>query len=73
VQCTCDLVPLDVLEDALVGGRLAALVVLGLQTVDRHDDLEAAQADPFLGNRPHGARDHLRVHAALGELREGSG
>ena len=38
-----DVVPLDVLQDAVVGGGLAALVVLGLQPVDRHDDLQPPQ------------------------------
>ena len=44
-----DLVPVDVLQDAIVGRRLAALVVLGLQAVDRDDDLQAAESGPFDG------------------------
>ena len=41
-----DAVPLDVLEDAVVGGGLPPLVVLGLQAVDRHHELQPAQARP---------------------------
>jgi hypothetical protein len=37
-----DIVPLDVLENPVVGCRLSALVVLGLQTIDRDDELKAA-------------------------------
>ena len=41
-----DLLPDDVLEDAVVGGRRAAHVVLGRQAVDRHDDRQAAESTP---------------------------
>ena len=37
------------LQDAVVGRRLAALVVLGLQAVDRDDDLEARQRAHSIG------------------------
>ena len=57
-------------QDAIVGGRLAPLVVLGLQSVDRDHDLQPPQPDPFLRNRAHGARDDLRVDAALGHPRQ---
>ena len=65
-----DVVSLDVLEDALVGGGFAPLVVLGLQAVDRDDELKPAEARPLDGNRPHGARDELRVDAHLGHARK---
>jgi hypothetical protein len=41
--------------------------VLGLKAVDRHDDLQSAQARPLGGDRTHRARDELRVDPALGE------
>ena len=42
-----DLVTGDVLLDAVVGGRRAADVVLGLQAVDRDDDLQPRNRGPF--------------------------
>ena len=42
VQCTVISWPGDVLQDAVVGGRRPARVVLGLQAVDRDDDRAAA-------------------------------
>ena len=38
-----NLVPFDVLEDAFVGRGCAANVVLGLEAIDRHDDLQPVQ------------------------------
>ena len=38
-----DLVPGDVLQDPIVGGRRPPRVVLGLQAVDRDDDRQAAE------------------------------
>ena len=43
-----DLVSLDVLQDAIVGGRRAPHVVLRLQAVDRHADLQVLDAAPTL-------------------------
>ena len=59
-----DLLAGDVLEDPIVGGRRAAGVVLGLQAVDRDDDLQPRNRRPLGRNRPHGARHELRVDAA---------
>jgi hypothetical protein len=56
-----DGVSLDVLQDAIVGGRRAADVVFGLETIDRHDDLETLQRSPFDRHRAHGARHDLCV------------
>src|SRR5207247_577376 len=61
-----DLVPGDVLENALVGGRRAADVMLRLQPVDRDDNLQAIETVPFRGNLSDGARDHLGENAAPG-------
>src|SRR5262249_54953940 len=64
------LVPLDVLENAIVGGRRSARVVFGLQAVDRDADLQATDGRPGLRDRAHRAGHELRVDAALGELRQ---
>ena len=63
-----DLVPRDVLEDAIVGRRRAPHVVLRLQAVDRHHQLQTAQRRPFSRDRAHGARHELCVNAAPGKL-----
>ena len=60
----------DVLEDAVVGGRRAARVVLGLEPVDRHDDRRARQRRERLRDLADGARDELRVNAARRKARE---
>jgi hypothetical protein len=39
----------DVFENALVGGGRASRVVFGLQSVDRHDDVELRQIVPGAG------------------------
>src|SRR5205823_12107660 len=65
-----DLVPLDVLEDAVVSRGRPPLVVLGLQAVDRDDDREAEEAVPVLRNLADGARHELGVDAALRKLRQ---
>ena len=62
-----DVVAGDVLEDAGVGRRLAPFVVLWLEPVDRHDELQPMQALPLDRDRAHGARDDLRIDAALSE------
>ncbi len=41
-----DVVTLDVAENAFVGGRLTADVVLWLQTIDRDDELQVRQRGP---------------------------
>jgi len=65
-----DVLARDVFEDAVVGGRRAASVMLGLQPVNRDDDLQLGYVSPRGRNRPHGARNHLRVHAHPGHLRQ---
>src|SRR5262245_15226134 len=65
-----DLVPLDVFENPVVGCRLAALVVLRLKSVDRHNHLQARKPDPFRRNRPHGAGDDLDIQSHLRESRQ---
>ena len=62
-----DLVALDVLHDAIVGGGRAPRVVLGLEPVDRHDDLQATESRPFARDRPDRARHDLGIDAALGQ------
>ena len=65
-----DLVAGDVLEDAIVGGRRPPGVVLGLQAVDRHDNLQPPQAAPADRDLADGARHELRVDAARGQDRQ---
>mgnify|MGYP003694771159 CR=1 FL=1 len=65
-----DVVAGDVFEDAVVGGRRPPGVVLGLQAVDRHDNLQPPQAAPADRNLAHGARHELRVDAAGGQDRQ---
>jgi len=65
-----DLLALDVLEDAIVGGRRPAHVVLGLQPVDRDAHLQPRDRGPRDRNRTHGACHHLHVQAALRQLRQ---
>ena len=61
---------LYVLQDALVGGGLAALVVLGLKAVDGDDYVEFLESSPFNGNDSEGAGDDLGVDASSFNLRE---
>ena len=65
-----DLVSLDVLDDAIVGGGRTPRVVFGLQSVDRHDDLELGQPRPFPWDRPDCARDELGVDLPFRQLRQ---
>src|SRR6478735_6256090 len=65
-----DAVALDVLDDAVVGSGLAALVVLGLEAVDRDHELQPAQLGPFDGDRAYRAGHELGVDAAIGETRQ---
>lgn len=59
-----DLMLHDVLEDPVVRRGRATLVVLGLQAVNRHDNLEASQSGPLARDRAHGARDELCMNPA---------
>ncbi len=54
----------DAFEDALVGGGLAAGVVLGLETVNGDDDVELFVLLPFRRDGAEGAGDDLGVDAA---------
>ena len=65
-----DLMSFDVLEDAIVCGRLASLVVFRLKSVDGHDNLQSRKSDPFRRDRPHGAGHDLRIHSHLRESRQ---
>ena len=65
-----DAVAGDVLENPLVGGRGTPHVVLRRKSVHRHDHLKPAQTAPLRRNRPHRARDELRVDVPCGELRQ---
>jgi len=62
-----DLMPLDVLEDSIVGGRRPPHVVFGLESVDRDADLQARNRCPFDRDRTYCAGHDLDVQAALGE------
>ena len=61
--CAC-----DVFEDAVVGGGFAALVVLGLEAVDRDDDIELLELFPLGGDDAEGAGDDLGVNSAALDL-----
>src|SRR5688572_7199902 len=65
-----DLVTLDVLQNARVGGGLTAGVMFRLQPVDGDADLQAPQRRPREWNGPHRAGHDLDEEAAIGELRQ---
>jgi hypothetical protein len=65
-----DLVPGDVLLNAIVGRRRAPHVVFGLQAIDRHHDLQTPDLCELGRNRTHRAGHQLRVDAAVGEQRQ---
>src|SRR5258708_38366242 len=52
----------DMLQDAIVGRRGAARVMLRSQAVDRYHQEQGADRLPFLGNRSYGAGDQLHLH-----------
>src|ERR1700722_6143899 len=60
----------DVLEDALVGGWLAAFVVLRLQAVDRYHDIQLLEPAPVGWNNSEGAGHDLRMYSAAFQLRQ---
>ena len=55
------MVPLNVAQDALVRGGLAARVVLGLQSVDRDHELQVRQRGPRYRDRAERAGHNLNV------------
>ncbi len=65
--------PFDVAQDAVVGGRRAPGIVFRLEAVDRHRDVEVADRRPLDRDRPHGARHDLRVDAHRRESRQQAG
>ena len=65
-----DPVSLNVLQDAIVGGRRPPHVVLRLQAVDGDADLKVLDAGPGFGNRAHRAGDELAVDAHVGQPRQ---
>ena len=64
-----DLVPDDVLQDAVVGGRCPPNVVFGLQTVVETTICRRGML-AHSGNRPHRAGDDLAVDAPAGQDRK---
>jgi hypothetical protein len=60
----------NVLQDPLVGRRLAAGVVLGLETVDGHDDPETLQAGPFPRDGTHRAGHQAHFQLLVANLRK---
>src|SRR6185312_6544650 len=60
----------DVLENAIVGGGPAPQIMLRLKSVHRDYDINPWDGCPVRGNRPEGARDHLRMNTANRELRK---
>ena len=58
----------NIFEDALVGGWFASLVMLGLKTVDGHDDVELFELLPGFGDDAEGAGNDLGVHTAALDL-----
>ena len=60
----------DVLKDAFIGGRFAALVVLRLQAVDGDDHVELPPPGPLGRDDTERAGDHLGMDAAAVELRQ---
>src|SRR5262249_36822442 len=65
-----DLVSSDVLQDPIVGRWRPSHIVLRLEPIDRDDNLQAPQAGPLDRNRPHRARDELRMDALRRKLRQ---
>src|SRR5437016_4372048 len=65
-----DPVSSDVLENAFVGGRFAASIVLRLQAVNRDDDPNALHTCPLQRDRAKGAGDDLHEDAALLQIRQ---
>src|SRR5687767_14504153 len=61
---------LDVFQYAVVGRRLAALVVLVLESVDRDGYQQAGQTDIHARDRPHGDGHELRMYVSCSELRQ---
>jgi len=64
-----DLLARNVSQDSSVGGRRTPDIVLGLQSVNRHDDLQIGQRRPRRRKRPEGARDDLDVNASIEQQR----
>src|SRR5262249_54764151 len=65
-----DPVSLDVREDAFVGCRSTADVVLGLKPVDRHDNREPRDCAPLPGDSSYRARDELYMDTPFRQQRQ---
>src|SRR5262249_41900985 len=65
-----DVVAGDVFEDPWIRRRRAAGIVLGLQTVDRHDDREPIDSAPLRGNLANRTCHELNVYSARRKERE---
>jgi len=60
---------LDMRQNSLVGCRFSANVVLGLETVDRYDDLHLLKLRPFDRDGSYGAGYNFDVHVLIAESR----
>src|SRR5262249_43633219 len=65
-----DVVAGDVFENSWIRRRRAAGIVLGLQTVDRHNDRKPIDSAPLRGNFADRTGHELNVNSARGEERE---
>src|SRR5579871_5415307 len=61
---------LDVLQNALISGRLAPSIVFRLQPVDRHHNIQLRKLHPRFRNRPECTRNYLRMHSTAFNLRQ---
>jgi hypothetical protein len=65
-----DMLALNVSPDLVVGRRLTALIVFGLQAVHRDANPKVRQRGPRWIDGPEGAGDNLNMYAEKGEFRQ---
>jgi hypothetical protein len=65
-----DVLSFDVLQDSVVRRRLAPFIVLGLQTIDGHNNLKTTQTDPLGRDGPYSAGYDLGVDTHSRQPRE---
>ncbi len=65
-----DLEAFDIFQDALVGSRLAANIVMLGKAVDRDSDADPPELHPLDGNGNHSARDYQRENVHTAKNRE---